>query len=78
MVYVLVDDIWVPKFDGGSTGTHFSFKFKSFPPLIPRSSFLDVTFHLIEIELKLDSIKDLRLASHFILIKIRILVRKQA
>lgn len=71
MGYVLVDDIWVPKSDDGSVGTHSFPKSKSFSFSVPSSYLLNVTISQTGIELKLDSIKDILLGSHFYLDKIK-------
>lgn len=65
--YNLVDDAWVCKSKNYSAGILFSPKF-CFSPLHPHTpsfSSLDVDLLLIEIDSKLDSLKDLLLTTQF-------------
>ncbi|KAF3616330.1 hypothetical protein FXO37_35123 [Capsicum annuum] len=76
MSHVLADDNWVPKSNGGSVGTPSSLKFKSFSLPVSIPSSLNVSICLIEIVLKLESIEDLLLSSHFYIYKIKDVSKK--
>lgn len=65
MGYVLIDDIWVSKFEGSSVGTPSPPRSKFSRPSTLSSSSPEIAIRLTEIDLKLDSIKDLLLDSHF-------------
>lgn len=65
---VLVDDICISMPDGGFIGTP-SPKSRISPPHVPSSFLFYVTIRMKKMDLKLDSIKDLLLASHILLTK---------
>lgn len=76
MGYVLLDDILVSKFEGRSTSTLSSPRSKSSPPLVFNSPPPKIVIRLTEIDLMLDSIKDLLLASYFYLEKFKDVSKK--
>lgn len=76
--YILVDDIWVPKYEGDSVVTSSSPKSRTSHLCVPSSSSLDVTIRRAEIDLKLDSINNLLLSSHFYLNKMKDVSKKNS
>lgn len=70
MVYVLTNDVYVPKCEGCCVGTPSCPKSRSSPSLALSSSSFDVTLQIVKIDSKLDTIKDFLLATHFQLDKI--------
>lgn len=79
MGYIFIDDVWVQKFKCCSIGTPSSLKFHSPHPLHPSGTeSVDVELHLLKINSKFDTMKDLLLDTQFQLDKIKNIIKDVA
>lgn len=61
--YILVDDVWVRKYESCYVGTPFSPKLHSFSPHFFGTAFVDAKLRLLEINSKIYDLKDLLLST---------------